>query len=81
MTPHPYLYEKLIAARHAQIQHDMQQSRMQAHAGKRRTLVRHTVGRLGTLLIELGSQLQRIGQRSEASLHSSNVDPSINCHV
>jgi hypothetical protein len=49
----------------------MQQSRMLAHAGKRRMRVRHTVGRFGTLLIELGSQLRRIGQRSGASLHSS----------
>jgi hypothetical protein len=71
MTPHPYLYEKLIATRHAQIRHDMQQSRMQAHTGRRRTLVRSTVGSLGTLLIALGSQLQRTGQRSGASLHSS----------
>jgi hypothetical protein len=71
MTPHPYLLEKLIAERHAQIQHDIRQSRIQAHAGQRRTLVRSTVGRLGTLLIELGSELQRTGQRSGASLHSS----------
>jgi hypothetical protein len=71
MTPHPYLYEKLLAERHAQILHEMQQNRMLAHAGKRRMRVRHTVGRFGTLLIELGSQLRRIGQRSGASLHSS----------
>ena len=70
MTPHPYLYEKLIAVRHAQIQHDMHQSRM-AHAGQRRTLVRSTVGSLGTLMIVLGSCLQRTAQRSGASLHSS----------
>jgi hypothetical protein len=71
MIPHPYLYEKLIATRHAEIQHEMQQIRMQAHARRRRTLVRFTVGSLGTLLIALGSQLQRTAQRSEASLHSS----------
>jgi hypothetical protein len=71
MTPHPYLYEKLIATHHAQIQHDMHQSRMQAHAVKRRTLVRSIVGRLGTLMIVLGSYLQRTAQRSGASLRSS----------
>ncbi len=70
MTNHPYLYEKLIAARHAQIQYDFQQSRIQAHARQRRTFLRSTAGRLGTLLIELGSQLQRTGQQSGASLHS-----------
>jgi hypothetical protein len=68
MTPHPYLYEKLIATRQTEILHDMQQSRMQAHTGKRRTFVRSTVGSFGTLLIELGSHLQRTGQRSGASL-------------
>lgn len=71
MTPHPYLYEKLISTRHAQIRQDMQQSRMQAHAGHQRTLVQSTVGKFGTLLIELGSHLQRTGQRSRASLPSS----------
>ena len=71
MTPHPYLYEKLIATHHAEIQHEMQQIRMLAHAGQRRTLVRLTVGRLGILLIALGSQLQWTGQRRGASLHSS----------
>ncbi len=71
MTPHPYLYEKLIATRHAQIQHDLQQSHMLAHVGPRRTLVRSTVGSIGTLMIVLGSYLQRMGQRSGASFHSS----------
>ena len=71
MIPHPYLYEKLIATRHAEIQHEMQQIRMQAHARQRPTLLRFTVGRLGTLLIALGSQLQRTGQRRGASLPSS----------
>lgn len=71
MIPHPYFYEKLIASHHAQIQYDMQKIRMQAHVRQRRTLVRFTVGSLGTLLVVLGSYLQRIGQRNEASLHSS----------
>jgi hypothetical protein len=70
MTPHPYLYEKLLATRHAQIQHDMHQSRI-AHAGQRRTHVRSTVGSLGTLMIVLSSYLQRTAQRSRASLHTS----------
>ena len=69
MTSHPYLYEKLIATRHAEIQHDMQQSRMLAHAG-RRTFVRSTVGSFGTLLIAMGYRLQRTGQQSGASLRS-----------
>ncbi len=63
MTPHPYLYEKLIATRQAEIQHDMEQSRMRAHAGQRSTFVRSVVGSFSTLLIEMGYRLQRSGQR------------------
>jgi hypothetical protein len=70
MIPHPYVYKKLVASRHAQLQREMQQIRM-ANAGQRRTIVRSTVSILGTLMIVLGSYLQRIGQRSGASLHSS----------
>jgi hypothetical protein len=61
MIPHPYLYEKLIASHHSQIQHEMQQIRMQAHVRQRRTLVQFTIGSLGTLLVVLGSYLQRTG--------------------
>jgi hypothetical protein len=49
----------------------MQQIRMSAHARQRRTLVHSTIGNLGTLLIELGSQLQRAGQQTKAPLHTS----------
>jgi len=70
MTPHPYVYEKLMASRHAQIQHEMQQIRM-ARAAQQRTLVRSTLDSLATLMIVLGSYLQRTTHRSRASLHSS----------
>jgi hypothetical protein len=69
MIPHPYVYEKLVASRHSQIQHEMQQIRM-ARAGQQQTLVRFTVVSLGTLMIVLGSCLQRTAQRSGASFHS-----------
>ena len=71
MTPHPYVYEKLIASRHAEIQHEMQQIRMLAQLRQRRTLIRFTVGSLGRLLIVLGSHLQQTGQRKEISFPSS----------
>ena len=70
MSFNPYLYEKSIAERHSQILHDMEQSQMLAHHGQRPTFVRSTVGRFGSLLVELGSQLQRSGERGEASVHS-----------
>ncbi len=70
MIPNPYLYEKLIATRQAEIRHEIQQSRMKAHARRRGTLVRSTVGSFGSLLIVLGSFLQRTRQGSGASLRS-----------
>jgi hypothetical protein len=67
MIPHPYVYEKLIATRHAEIQHNMQQAR-RAQLKQRRSLVQLTVGSFGRLLIVLGSKLQRTGQRNEVSI-------------
>ena len=71
MTPHPYIYEKLIADHHAQIQHEMQQIRLRTHARQRPTLVRFIVGSLGRALIVLGSHLQRTEQQKEASVRMS----------
>jgi hypothetical protein len=71
MIPHPYVYDKLIASRQAQIQHEMQQIRMQAQVRPRRTLVLFTIGSLGRLLIVLGSYLQQTGQQKEISSPSS----------
>ena len=68
MIPHPDDYEKLVASRHAQIRHEMQQIRMLAHVRQRPTLIRLTIGRLGRVLIVLGSYMQRTGQQNDASL-------------
>lgn len=60
-----YLYEKMVAARQAEIRHDMQLSRKPAHVEQfpSPTFVQHAAGKLGTLLVELGSRLQRTEQR------------------
>jgi hypothetical protein len=71
MTPHPYVYEKLIASRQTQIQHEMQQINMLAHLNQRRTFVQLTVGKLGKALIVLGSYMQRTGQPKKASAPSA----------
>jgi len=71
MIPHPYIYEKLVSSHHAQIQHEMQQIRMQAQVRQRRTLIRFTIGSFGRLLIALGSYMQYSEQQNEASLPSS----------
>ena len=59
MIPHPDVYEKLVASRHAQIRNEMQQIRMLAHMRQRPTLVRRTIGSLGRVMIVLGSYMQQ----------------------
>ena len=68
MISNQYLYDKLVAARHAEIRRDMQQCRNLARAGQQRTLARYIAGRFGTWLGELGFRLQRTKQQSKASL-------------
>ncbi len=63
-----YLYEKMVATRHAEIRRDMQLSRKPVYIEQSPTLVAHSAGKLGTLLVELGSHLQRIEQRREATI-------------
>ena len=68
MIPHPDVYEKLVASRHAQIRNEIKQVRMLARMRQRPTLVRRTIGSLGRVMIVLGSYMQRTGQRNDASL-------------
>lgn len=68
MSNNLYLYEKMVATRHAEIRHDMQLSRKPAHIEQSPTFMEHVAGKLGTLLVELGSRLQRTEQRREASI-------------
>jgi hypothetical protein len=77
MIPHPDVYEKLAASRHAQIRHEIKQIRMLAHVRQRPTLVRLTIGSLGKVLIVLGSYMQRTGQQNDTAL-TLNVDTSSN---
>ncbi len=67
MIPHPYIYEKMLASRHAEIQKHMQQVRLAAHFYQKRTFVQFTANILGRLLIVLGSNIQQIGQPKEVS--------------
>ena len=71
MIPHPYIYEKMHASRHAEIQKKMQQSRLVAHFDQKRTFVHFTAYTLGKLLVVLGSNLQQMGQQREATLRTS----------
>jgi hypothetical protein len=71
MISHPDVFEKLVASRQAQIRHEMHQIHMSQHVRQQRTLVRSTFRSIGKVLIVSGSFLQRIGQQSKASLHTS----------
>ena len=68
MSNNPYLYEKLVATRHAELRHDMQVSRKPAHTEQSSTFAEHAADKLGTLLVEMGSRLQRVKHQHGASL-------------
>jgi hypothetical protein len=70
MISHPDVYQKLVASRHAQILHEVQQIRMLAQVKQRPTLVRRTIGSLGRVMIVFGSYMQRSGQQNKASVPS-----------
>ena len=68
MSNNPYLYEKLVATRQAEIRHTMQQSRKPARSEQSPGFVEYAADRFGNLLVELGSRLQRSEQQRRASL-------------
>jgi hypothetical protein len=68
MSNNLYLYEKLLATRHAEIRRDMQLSRKPAHIEQSPTFVENAANRFGTWLVNLGSRLQRTEQQHGASL-------------
>lgn len=63
-----YMYEKMVATRHAEIRRDMQLSRKPTYAEQSPTLVPYSAGKPGTLLVEPGSRLQEAEQRREATV-------------
>ena len=71
MVPHPYIYEKMYASRHAEIQKEMQQARLVAQASQRHTFLRQTAYTIGKSLIALGSYMQRAEQKRKASFRTS----------
>jgi hypothetical protein len=68
MSNNLFLYEKMVATRQAEIRRDMQLSRKPVHVEQSPTFVENAASRLGTLLVEMGSRLQRVEQQREASL-------------
>lgn len=68
MSNNPYLYEKLVATRHAEIRHNIQLSRKPAHIEESPTFVKNAAYRFGTWLVGLGSRLQQIEQPGRATV-------------
>ena len=68
MSNNLFLYEKMVATRHAEIRRDMQLSRKPAHVEQSPTFVENAANRLGTLLVEMGSRLQRVEQPRRATI-------------
>jgi hypothetical protein len=61
MGPSMYLYEKARDARYQDLQRDMAESRRLSHL-PRTHLRRRVAGKLGVLLLKLGSQLKQFEQ-------------------
>jgi len=59
-----YLYERLLAARQQELQREIEQMHILDSLPRRR-VGKHTVARLGTLLVVLGTWLKRFEQHGE----------------
>lgn len=68
MSNNPYLYEKLVATRQAEIRRDMELSRKPAQAEQSSSFVENAADKLGSILVDLGSRLQRAEQPRKATI-------------
>ena len=64
-----YLYERLVVAHQQELLREMEQYHMLARLPRQHpTRVQLAVGRLGTLLVELGTRLKQVEQGSEPAM-------------
>lgn len=69
MLPNYYLQEKLIQAHYEDLLRQAEQQRLLAHLPRyRESLARHLTGKLGVLLVALGTSLQRLETRSKQAI-------------
>ncbi len=60
MMSNPYLYEKMVQAHHMDLLHESEQQRLLAHLPRdRESSIQQLAGKLGSLLVALGTSLQR----------------------
>ena len=65
MGPNMYLYEKAREAYYQDLQREMAENRLLAHLPRHR-LSRRAAGKLGVLLLKLGSRLKQFEQSGSA---------------
>ena len=65
MGPNMYLYEKAREAHYQDLQREMAENRLLAHLPRHR-LSRRVAGKLGVLLLKLGSRLKQFEQSGTA---------------
>lgn len=63
MGPNMYIQERMIAEHQQQMQQEMEQQRLVAQLSHNNSFGRHVVGQLGTLLVVLGTRLERVEHR------------------
>jgi len=62
-----YLYEKALEAHYQDLRREMAESRLLAHLPRHRwSMSRHAAGKLGTLLLKLGTWLKQFEQSHTA---------------
>jgi|GraSoiStandDraft_27_1057306.scaffolds.fasta_scaffold1219410_1 hypothetical protein len=67
MNPNMYIYEKLAAARHEELQHEMERSRMLASLPRQRT-GQHAIASFGILLVKVGTWLKQLERSGEPAV-------------
>lgn len=62
-----YIYEKLAAARHEELRHEMERSHLLASLPRQRT-GRHVIASFGILLVKVGMWLKQLERSGEPAV-------------
>jgi hypothetical protein len=68
MSPHMYLYERAREAYYHDLRRDMEERRRLSLIPQRRSVSRRTAGRLGMLLLKIGTWLKQFEQPATTSV-------------
>ena len=67
MNPNMYIYEKLAAARHEELQSEVERYRMLASLPRQRT-GQHVIASFGVLLVKVGMRLKQLERSGEPAV-------------